>query len=272
MDDWRLIIDPPGDGPENMATDEALLAGALAGGVCHPTLRVYGWSEPYISIGCLQDPAPLVPSGLPIVRRPTGGRALIHDVELTYSIVAGSVDTVFSGGIMDAYSRISGCIAAALRDVGIGAEFSSARAGYAKTPACFNSSSRYELLVGGRKIAGSAQRRLKDHFLQHGSILFGIDRALNASVFSEGMVEKMTCVSDFSTVGVEEFRTVLIRRMSEGLDAVFAPGALTGAETELKARLLRLKYSRREWNLGTGRSAPAHDRAACLQAGRPGTP
>ncbi|GMR04762.1 MAG: lipoate--protein ligase family protein [Thermodesulfobacteriota bacterium] len=260
MENWRLIIDPPAGGAENMATDEALLRSAAAGeGFFKPVLRLYGWKRPTVSIGCLQDASPFRGSGLPVVRRITGGRAVLHDSEITYSVVAFSGSEKFSGGISAAYSVVSKCIVAALKDTGVDARFSSARSGtgYMRSPACFSTSTRFEILAGRRKIAGSSQRRVKDAFLQHGSIITGIDRALTARVFGAEVLEKSSCLSDFVETDPGDLRRALVAKMSVGLDAFFTPASLSDSEKFMKEKLLKSRYSTDEWNLSrrAGRTA-----------------
>ncbi|MFQ5442825.1 MAG: biotin/lipoate A/B protein ligase family protein [Thermodesulfobacteriota bacterium] len=251
MEDWRLIVDPPSDGAENMATDEALLLSSASGDWAGPVLRLYGWRTPTISIGYLQDAAPLLEAGLPVVRRITGGRAVLHDSEITYSVVASSVGEKFSGGVTAVYSAISRCIVAALKDAGVDARFSAAMKGgsYRKSAACFSTYTRHEILAGKGKISGSSQRRLKDSFLQHGSIIFNIDRPLTASVFGESVLERTACVSDFGEIGPGELRQYLVRRISDGLNAFFTPAVLSEAERALREKLLQSKYSSSGWNL-----------------------
>ena len=255
MDAWRLIIDPALDGPENMAVDEAILAAARSGSATLPTLRFYGWAAPTISVGYLQDAGPFTCFGLPVVRRITGGRAVLHDMELTYSVVAGEGSGVFSGGMTLGYAVISKAIVAALSDVGIDASFSPAKRalkGY-KSSACFHSPSRYEILAGGRKLVGSSQRRYKDAFLQHGSILYDVDAGLNARVFEGELTGRITWIKAWSLVELEDFREALVERMAGALDASFSVGGLTPSECSLKNELAANKYSDDGWNLYRGR-------------------
>ncbi len=247
---WRLITDPPMKGAENMATDEAVLRVADSNPGTTPTLRVYGWSEPTVSIGYLQNAAPFIPCGLPVVRRVTGGRAVLHDIELTYSIVASCTDAPFSGGITAAYSFISRCIIEALKEAGVEADFSRGAAGSGGKEACFHTPSRYEVLVDGRKIVGSSQRRFKNSFLQHGSILLKVDKSMNSLVFGDALTGKMASVSEFSSIGEAGFRDSFIRAMSRGLKASFEVSALSDEENALKEELKRTKYETDEWNLG----------------------
>ncbi len=168
-----------------MALDELLLDRAeRAGGP--PVLRLYSFDPPAITIGFHQDPALILDldavraDGLECVRRITGGRALLHEREITYCVVAPAGSAPFEAGQAEAFRRISGAIAAALRSIGVAAGVSRGRdaAGSKGAAApCLSSVTRHELAVGGRKIAGNAQRRTARAFLQHGSILLGSESA-----------------------------------------------------------------------------------------------
>lgn len=227
--DWRLILDGDLPGHENMARDSSILASLEAGrGV--PTVRVYGWSSPAISIGYLQDAAPFIGHGLPVVRRVTGGRAVVHSSEVTYSVTGLIDDPLFSGGVMAAYSVISSCIIAALKDCGVEADYSRGSAKDRRSEACFHSPSRYEVLIEGRKLVGSAQRRLRRAFIQHGSILMGLDEQINERVFGCALKARMASVAEFSTITRGELTEALIRRFAEGLGAQFAVSGLSGEE------------------------------------------
>lgn len=258
MERWRLISDGLLSGCENMATDEAIAALFGADGQQTPTLRLYGWDRPSISVGFLQDARQFEGMGLPVVRRITGGRAVLHYKELTYSIVAGTSHPLFSGGILSSYRLISGSIVSALNGYGINALLSSKKAGRAAQAACFDAPSKFEVLVDGRKLAGSAQRRLRDSFLQHGSILFEIDEGLNESVFGKGLSEKTACFSQYADCPVEAFRMVLIKTMEEAFGASFTEGRLTDRELESRSALMEHKYSSDDWNYGKARAAIAN--------------
>lgn len=234
--DWRLILDADLPGHENMARDSSILK-ALEEGFGVPTVRIYGWDDPTISIGYLQNPVPFLGFDMPVVRRITGGRAVVHSSEVTYS-VAGLVEhPLFSGGIMGAYSAISRCIIAALKDAGVEAVWSPGSAGRERNEACFHSPSRYEVLIDGRKLVGSAQRRLKRAFLQHGSILMTTDEELNERVFGKSLAGKMAGVSEFSTATREELKGFLVKGFTEGLDARFSERPLTPREEAMKDSL-----------------------------------
>lgn len=251
MDSWRLVIDGYMSGAGNMAADEAILTSAERG-ECAPTLRLYRWSEPTLTVGYAQDPRPFA-VGLPVVRRITGGRAVLHDMELTYSVVAGNGHPLFSDGIMDGYRLISTAIVDALKECGVRAEFAPPPA----TPsgkggaggACFRSPSRYEVLAGGKKLAGSAQRRFKRSFLQHGSILFGADRFMNESVFGPGMLDKMGWVGEHCDASIEDFTEVFVSCAARRLGASFTAACLSTEEDALKKALIEGKYGANSWNL-----------------------
>lgn len=256
MENWRLLITPAVSGAENMAVDEAILR-ASEKEMAPPTLRLYGWSEPTISIGYMQDPGTFASSGLPVVRRITGGRAVLHHIELTYSVVAPMEMDGFSGGIIDTYSLISRCIVQALKDIGIDADIKKGASGdreASRKDACFHAPSRYEILLNGRKLVGSSQRRFKKSFLQHGSIIFGVDGPLNTRVFGAPVVKKIATIEEISDISIPAFSDVLAGRFASGLGAEFERSGLAAIEEEFKARFLKERYSRREWNLFGGRT------------------
>ncbi len=174
-----LLTDRPDkDGFFNMALDE-LLAQEVEAGRLEAFVRLYGWNPPAISLGRNQredevDAAACRRDGIDIVRRPTGGRAVFHRDELTYSLAAGTSHPLFGGSARDAYRAIGRGLCRGLKNLGIEAELVKASAPPQRTgasPSCFAASGRYELAVGGRKIVGSAQRRYASSFLQQGSVL-----------------------------------------------------------------------------------------------------
>lgn len=146
-------------------------------------LRLYSWSEPTISVGWMQDPAALLDlaacrrAGVEVVHRPTGGRAILHAQEITYAVVAAREDERFGSNIRQSHAVIAACLADGLTRLGVQTEISRPtpdRERQLLRQPCFTSSGRNELLVNGRKLVGSAQRRSQRAFLQHGSLL--IDR------------------------------------------------------------------------------------------------
>jgi lipoate-protein ligase A len=191
---WDLIVDPPLDGETNMAVDAGLLSEVDGSDSPLTVLRFYTWNRPTVSLGRNQIPERAVDmefcrlQGLGVVRRPTGGRAVLHDDELTYAIVSSDPAQFAGGSIYGTYRRISEALALGFRKLGVNSTLSPQT--HRRNPGtssdyddpCFVSPSRYELMVRGRKIVGSAQRRLRRGFLQHGSMPISCDRTLLARV------------------------------------------------------------------------------------------
>ncbi|MDQ6748347.1 MAG: lipoate--protein ligase family protein [Candidatus Dormibacteraeota bacterium] len=175
---WGLVVDPDAGGEQNMARDRELLD-QLVAGRRPATLRFYGWSPACISLGLGQRPEEVLDldavrdAGLDVVRRPTGGQALLHDDELTYSVVASQQDPVVGGTLMQSYHAISEALLAGLAGLGIAGVGAPCepRPASGLTPVCFASASAEEVLVDGRKLLASAQWRSRGAFLQHGSLL-----------------------------------------------------------------------------------------------------
>lgn len=182
---WRLLITPPADGSWNMAGDQALLDRAQTSGEC--VVRLYEWSHPTLTLGRNQparahyDRDRARAQGVDIVRRPTGGRAILHHRELTYSVTA---PTALLGTLRESYARINRLLLAALHVLGVDATVA-ARRGRAQAPGltpCFDAPAEGELVVGSRKLVGSAQWREGDALLQHGSILVDDDQAIASAL------------------------------------------------------------------------------------------
>ena len=188
---WRLLHSPAATGADNMAMDEALMGHAARSGDW--VLRVYSWSSPTLSFGRNQvalgayDRNRLVERGIDVVRRPTGGRAILHDREVTYSVVGPALD---AGDLGESYARINRLLIAALHRLGLDAEVVDRTEPALKNPElerrgplpCFHHPSAGEITLYGRKLVGSAQWRCSDALLQHGSILVDDDQAQLASL------------------------------------------------------------------------------------------
>jgi lipoate-protein ligase A len=187
MPRWRLLLTDPASGPENMALDEALMARARSTGEW--VLRVYSWSAPTLSFGRHQracaayDRATFAAAGVAVVRRPTGGRAVLHDQEVTYSVTAPAPD---AGALRESYQRINRLLVDGLRSLGVVAEIAKIpRAPKPDLTPCFELPSPGELTAGGRKLAGSAHWREHGALLQHGSILVDGDQALVSTLLRQ---------------------------------------------------------------------------------------
>jgi lipoate-protein ligase A len=173
---WRLIYDCPSAGARNMAADVALLE-SVGAGLSVPVLRLYAWSPPCLSLGYGQrvsdaDRGRLTALGWGIVRRPTGGRAILHTDELTYSVALPADHPLAAGSVVESYRRLSAALMAALDRLGAAprAEPKQTDDTHPEGPVCFEVPSHYEITIGGRKLVGSAQVRRSGGLLQHGSL------------------------------------------------------------------------------------------------------
>lgn len=239
-----------------MALDEAL-AHEVRSLSSPPTLRLYSWDKPSVSLGVFQhlgdiDSEYCAKHAIPVVRRPTGGRAILHGDELTYSFTAPADCAAFGRGLHDAYHALSTSFALAFRRIGIDA-IAQHRPVAGRFPTrsalCFQSVSYGELTVAGRKIIGSAQKRWPDGFLQQGSIPFSIDLELTAAIF-------MRSVSDDDRAGLgafqENFDTeALQRELILAFEETFAIRLVESQpsqqESELSAHLVEEKYRSPIW-------------------------
>ena len=175
--EWRLLLEPePRTGAWNMALDEAIMD-AVGAGAAPPTLRLYQWAPPCLSLGRRQplqgvDLAGLRADGCEAVRRATGGWSILHTDELTYSVALLPSDPRADGPILDAYRKLSAGLLAGLTLLGVAAEMKPASASgtHNLTAACFEVPSAYEITAQGRKLIGSAQARPNGRVLQHGSL------------------------------------------------------------------------------------------------------
>jgi len=173
----RVFHDGASTGGVNMDRDASLLAGHTPG--ADPILRLYRWEPAAVTIGYNQDfsdfdEAAIGAAGFDLVRRPTGGRAILHADELTYAVIGTSPGPVFGASLHETYMKINQALLAFLADLGIAADISQGESREeARGLVCFRSAGRHEVSVGGRKVVGSAQRRTGGVFLQHGSILAG---------------------------------------------------------------------------------------------------
>jgi lipoate-protein ligase A len=273
---FRLLAHEPGDGRRNMAVDEAL-AYCAGEGRSPPTLRLYGFAPPTLSLGRFQRARELVDSvrleaaGVTLVRRPTGGQAVLHDRELTYAVALGR-QHLEPFTKRDIYQFIAGLLLAGLEALGIRAQSSHAALGSPHNPDCFRSTGQYEIADDRqRKLIGSAQVLTRRFSLQHGAIpLDGSYRriagflAAGAGARSGGAGFRRAAPGEGhglpSSLGEELGREVGYaeaadalargaRYALERLGLTLRSGDLTGEERERAAALLESKYSRDEWNL-----------------------
>ncbi|NBD25484.1 lipoate--protein ligase family protein [Paenibacillus glycinis] len=311
---WRFVHTGDRSPAENMAIDEAMLTAHQEGRV-PPTVRFYGWSPATLSIGYFQqadkevDREALRERGLGFVRRATGGRAVLHDRELTYSIVVSEDYAGIPASVAEAYRVLSMGLLIGFRELGLDAKMTGlgeaedgadaeatsplpdsaagqadaeapslladSAAGHhdtagaarrAASAACFDAPSKYELVVEGRKIAGSAQMRAKGVILQHGSILLELDadqlfevlrfagpeeKERMKRLFERKAVAINACLrkKGRQPVTIARLEQVFRAGFAEGLGAELAASGLTAYEIELADRLAREKYAAESWNL-----------------------
>lgn len=186
---WQLLVTPPLSGADNMALDEALMERARSSGEC--VLRIYAWATPTLSFGRnqtavgLYDAGVIARRGIAVVRRPTGGRTILHHREVTYSVTSRA-DAL--GALRESYARINRLLVDGLSRLGVEAtvEAGDGRAPRPTESPCFERPVAGELSVGGRKLAGSAQWRDGGALLQHGSILVDDDQTSVAELLTTG--------------------------------------------------------------------------------------
>jgi lipoate-protein ligase A len=209
METWDLHLDGAADGRYNMAKDGYLLRRACATG--RPALRLYAWERPTLSVGRAQrvdaqiDLAACLARGIPVVRRATGGRAVLHGTDVTYSVAAPLDGTRFSGGIMDIYRELSGAFVRFFRQLGLEPEVKAYSRGERASQAsavCFSTPSAFEILLGQRKILGSAQRLQAGGFLQHGSLPLLPQADLLAGIFRDASARELSAqMTDLQSEG-----------------------------------------------------------------------
>jgi lipoate-protein ligase A len=264
---WRLLSSPPADGATNMAIDEAIVR-AVAAGRVWPTLRLYAWTPPCLSLGRAQagdevDRAACARDGVHVVRRPTGGRAILHTDELTYSVVAPPHEPRLAGDLLTSYHRLSQALLAALAH--LGATLQTRDTGHATritqhgtrdtNPVCFETPSHYELVAGdGRKLVGSAQMRVHGAVLQHGTLPLVGDmarichyladppdpaRVRARAVALEGVLGR--------PVGWEQAAEAMVAGFGAALNLRLRPGELTLEEQGWWAELRAEKYASDAW-------------------------
>lgn len=269
---WRLIRSGHVTATRNMAIDEAMIDHVAAGGP--PTLRLYGWEPAAVSLGYFQDFDSEVDElackslGIDIVRRLTGGRAILHDVEVTYSLVISEAHPLIPRGITESYRVISEGLVRGLELLGLEAKMTvperrtqggTARLG--SSPACFDAPSWYEVTVDGKKVIGSAQVRRKGVVLQHGSIPLDLDaeKLFTVLKFDNDAAReraKRLFVRNATSVRASLGRPVsfldvsngLLTGLQEVLGIGFKEDELTPWEQERAIELVATRYGTDAWN------------------------
>lgn len=268
MHNWRLIIHPKTNGAMNMAIDESLLESVSAHRTA-TTLRLYDWDPYTLSLGHAQPFSEINLNALQeynwgLVRRPTGGKAILHADELTYSITASDDDPIATGNVIESYRRISSGLLNALSIINIEADSKpkdAANQSDSKSPVCFQYPSDYEITYGGKKLIGSAQARKKNGILQHGTVpLFGdiarIVLALNFPNDSEKEKSRQKIISRATTISNilgkvlswDEMANAMKCGFEQALNITFQLDELSAWEDERSKQIYFEKYSNPEWN------------------------
>lgn len=249
---WRLINSSLSGASFNMALDDAIST-CVRKGSSPPTLRLYSWSIPSVSIGHFQktddiDIEYCRHAGIPIVRRPTGGRAILHFKELTYSFSAKTDDAFFSKSLFDTYKKISTAFYLAFKKIGLSPEVKRVKkSGRIRNPLCFQSASYAEMKINNRKIIGSAQKRWSDGFLQQGSIPYIIDFPEMQKIFSLSSIHNIdstmtglkTLVSDLDD---NKFRDIVKASFEETFNVRLVISLPSEEEKTLALKLESEKY------------------------------
>lgn len=274
-ENWRLLNTGFRTGAENMAIDEAIMQ-AVADGAAPPTIRFYGWSPPCLSLGYFQDREKAVDLeacellGVDCVRRPTGGRAVLHEHEVTYAVIVPEAHPLMPKGVTESYRVLSQGILWGLRDLGCAAELSQGKKERDRSlsAACFDAASWYELVVEGKKLVGSAQMRQNKVILQHGSLLLRFDPAkLVYLLFGEKNFHKLSLIQGLTNtvaaleevlgreVSFDEVVDALSMGWEETLGITLVAAELTPQERQQSAQLTMEKYSQEAWNAHRNRQA-----------------
>ena len=269
---WRLLRDPAARGAFNMAVDAAILEQVIEGS-SPPTLRFYDWDPACLSLGFSQgladvDEEARAARGWDAVRRPTGGRAILHTDELTYSVIGPSADPRLAGGVLESYKRLSEALIHSLKLLGLPVEQQPMHVAAGinngtdqlDNPVCFEVPSDYEITLHGKKIIGSAQARRKGGVLQHGSLPLTGDIARITEVLRYPSEERRRQAAErvrarAATVAEGLGRPVsflqaadaFIRGFTETLNIEFVEGELSEQERQAAERWLAERYAAPAW-------------------------
>jgi len=270
---WRFIDSGNCSPSYNMALDEALLDWHSEGKI-PPTIRFYGWDPATLSIGYFQKVVKEInldavkEHGLGFVRRPTGGRGVLHEHELTYSVIVSEEHPEMPKTVTEAYRVISEGILKGFQGLGLEAYFAVPKTAEEReglknprSAVCFDAPSWYELVVEGRKVAGSAQTRQKGVILQHGSILLDLDEDKLFSLFnypSDRVKERMQRAFKSKAVAMNEISSETVtmdmakeafkKGFEEGLNIHLEPYELSEEETQYVVDLAKTRYESDDWN------------------------
>jgi len=268
MNSWRLLITPPARGAWNMAVDESILE-HIGCNEAMPTLRLYAWEPACLSLGHAQPVADVdllrvKQRGWEVVRRATGGRAILHTDELTYAVIAPMDEPRVAGSILESYNRLAQALLLAVKSLELPVEMKE-HVGLTgnmppTNPVCFEVPSSYEITVNGKKLIGSAQARKKEGVLQHGSLPLTGDlaRICQALVFeneavredaARRLLERATTVESAlgRAVSWERAAQAFIHAFEAQLGLSLKRGELSESESRRADELVREKYDHAVW-------------------------
>ncbi|MCC6271607.1 MAG: lipoate--protein ligase family protein [Microbacteriaceae bacterium] len=250
-----------------MAVDESILE-HIYRGEAQPTLRLYSWNPPCLSLGQAQsvtdvDVARLKSHGWDVVRRVTGGRAILHTDELTYSVTGSAEEPVLSGGVLESYNRLAQALLYAVQSLSVPVEMKEHEDRHTQqnlNPVCFEVPSTYEITVDGKKLIGSAQARKKEGVLQHGSLpLIGdLTRICDALIFEnefardiakERLLARATTVESVLMVETdwETAAQAFVKGFEAKLGIHFQRGEMSQSESQRAEELVKEKYAHPSW-------------------------
>ena len=254
----RFIDTEFNDASTNMAIDEALALNCSI-----PILRIYQWKPAAISIGYNQNIQKEInidyrkKNKIDIVRRLTGGKAIFHDKELTYSFILSENLNLLPKDIVGSYKIIAQALVITLKKIGLNAEIKKQKEKIA-TPICFNSSNWYELTVNNKKISGSAQRRFDGKILQHGPIIIDFDYEKNSLLFNSdneidninNLKKRITSLKNElnKNIDIKELKEAIKDGFKKNFNFNIIDDSLTKEELLLAEKLRKEKYETDEWN------------------------
>ncbi|WP_368652522.1 biotin/lipoate A/B protein ligase family protein [Ornithinibacillus sp. 4-3] len=270
---WGLLHTGHQDAAINMALDEALIKWHSNGDI-PPVLRFYGWSKPTLSVGRFQKVeksinfATIEQNDCQFVRRLTGGSAVLHDDELTYSIVVSEDKPYIAESVLEAYYTLSKGIMAGFKILNIPVEsfLHEERKKKERTEVCFERASDYEMLVDGKKLSGHAQTRVQGVLMQHGSLPFTMDTELLFNLFNypsdrvrdrqrKGFYEKAITMNEASenNITYEQAAKAFEEGFKQALNLKFEDLELTAEQWKEVEALAENKYRSKEWNMNRNR-------------------
>ncbi|MFH1768932.1 MAG: lipoate--protein ligase family protein [Candidatus Omnitrophota bacterium] len=259
---WRIIVDHPCCGFYNMAKDEVL--SKFYEGANVPTLRIYRWQRPFVSLGYSQNAAAVIDIescdnlGVGVVRRITGGFVFFHNDELTYSLICHKDDLNLPRGVKDSYKTLNQFLLNFYYRFNLKASFACDIVRTQDRPPggnfCLSSYEPFDILIDGKKIGGNAQRRSREIIFQHGSIPRSFDCKMIAALIKK---QDALCRNGFTSLDLitgertdfSKLRDIFLECFSEKFNVSYSYGYLNNRESNHLTQLIKTKYLSSEWNL-----------------------